>query len=43
MEQDEIDDYDEFEAAADECGQLPDGTCVLAGTEFCDWDCPFSG
>ena len=25
-----------------ECGMLDDGTCMLAGTEFCDWDCPFN-
>lgn len=23
----------------DECGLQPDGTCLLAGTEHCDWDC----
>lgn len=34
------DDEDDFENALDECGQLPDGGCMLAGTEFCDWDCP---
>ena len=31
------------EDALFECGQLPDclgGGCTLAGTEFCDWDCP---
>lgn len=27
---------------ADECRLMPDGTCLLAGTEFCDWDCPNS-
>lgn len=32
-----------FEAAAIECGLLPDhlgGGCTMAGTEFCDFDCP---
>lgn len=32
-----------FEAAASECGLLPDhlgGGCTMAGTEFCDFDCP---
>lgn len=24
----------------DECGMMSDGCCTLAGTEFCDWDCP---
>lgn len=33
---------DEFERAMDECGQMPGGGCHLAGTEYCDWDCPFS-
>lgn len=44
-------DFDEDEAFTDddaidelmgECGQTPDGYCTLAGTEYCDWDCPFS-
>ncbi len=26
-----------------DCGMLPDGTCMLAGTEDCDWECPFGG
>lgn len=25
-----------------DCGELGDGTCMYAGTEWCDWDCPFS-
>ena len=27
-----------------ECGRLPmslGGGCTMAGTEYCDWDCPF--
>lgn len=39
------DDYDfeddELEDPTD-CGLAPDGQCQLAGTEHCDWDCPFS-
>lgn len=23
----------------DDCGLMPDGQCMLAGTEFCDWEC----
>jgi len=23
-----------------DCGMLADGTCMLAGTEDCDWECP---
>ena len=37
----EIEELDEFEIAMQECGQLPDGTCMLAGTEQCDFECPF--
>ena len=37
------DDDDDAEAEADAlCGRQPDGGCALAGTEHCDWDCPFS-
>lgn len=38
------DEYDELEEAFDECGRLPPelgGGCQLAGTEHCDFDCPF--
>lgn len=35
------DEYrEEDDDLADQCGKLADGTCMLAGTEFCDWDCP---
>ncbi len=27
----------------DECGQQSDGACLLAGTEECDFECPFRG
>ena len=33
---------DEFEDAAMNCGLTQDGTCMAAGSEHCDWDCPFS-
>jgi uncharacterized protein YggL (DUF469 family) len=26
----------------DECGRTGDGGCTMAGSEFCDWECPFS-
>jgi hypothetical protein len=35
---------DEWEDALEECGQLPKhlgGGCQLAGTEYCDFECPF--
>ncbi len=38
-EYDDEADYDPIE----DCGKMPGGQCTLAGTEFCDWDCPYSG
>lgn len=38
---DDFDDDDEWENAMQECGQSRYGGCTLAGTEFCDFDCPF--
>jgi hypothetical protein len=38
------DDEDELSEALDECGLLPlnlGGGCTLAGTEHCDFECPF--
>ncbi len=32
------------EHAIDMCGQLPEdlgGGCLAAGSEYCDWKCPF--
>ena len=26
-----------------DCGMLPDGTCMKAGSEECDWECPYRG
>jgi hypothetical protein len=34
-------DEDPYEEAVANCGQLPDGTCMLAGSEYCDFECPF--
>ena len=35
---------DELRIAFDEgCGMRPDGTCGLAGTEHCDFDCQLRG
>lgn len=33
------DEEDEYDESFDECGMTPDGSCSLAGTEFCDFDC----
>lgn len=44
MDEDEYldeDDLDE-EDLIDHCGMTPDGNCMLAGTEWCDWDCPMN-
>lgn len=46
------DDYDDFDplemgmdedeaTALEECGQVRDGGCLKAGSEYCDFDCPF--
>jgi hypothetical protein len=38
------DDYSEDDVIEDlmaECGKT-NGGCQLAGTEYCDWECPFS-
>lgn len=35
---DDPDEYDPF----DDCGMTADGHCMLAGTEWCDFDCPYS-
>lgn len=38
------DDYaDDEDFARSECGMIgPGNHCQLRGTEWCDWDCPFS-
>lgn len=41
------DNYDEphpdaYEMLQAECGKFPDGSCTMAGSEYCDWECPFS-
>jgi hypothetical protein len=39
-------DYDSLDADDDEdyfdCHRGKDGSCGLAGTEECDWECPYS-
>lgn len=34
------DDREDEDDRVDQCGKLANGQCMLAGTEFCDWDCP---
>lgn len=40
----EFDDDNEYdldvEDDLEDCGMMANGQCMLAGTEFCDWDCP---
>lgn len=47
---DEWDDEGDFaedmdDDAGEECGRWINGklgkSCTMAGTEFCDWDCPY--
>lgn len=35
-------DGDAIDALMDECGKDRHGLCSMAGTEYCDWECPFS-
>jgi hypothetical protein len=35
------DDPDSLDYWLSECGLQHDGTCLQAGTEECDWECPF--
>ena len=37
----EPNDDDAIEALMDDCGKDASGSCSLAGTEYCDWECPF--
>lgn len=37
FDEDDDDDSDDMS-----CGELPEGGCSLAGTEWCDWKCPHS-
>lgn len=46
MTAEDPDYYDEYEGdlfdeefADVDCGLMPDGQCMKAGTEECDWDC----
>lgn len=43
MAEEDADNFDPVEDAMADCGLTDDGYCMLAGTEYCDWECPFSG
>lgn len=32
---------DALDALLEECGQTREGGCLLAGSEYCDFECPF--
>lgn len=38
----DADDDDAIDDLMSECGKDSSGGCSLAGTEYCDWECPFS-
>ena len=38
---DEVTEEDALDYLREECGQTPDGGCLLAGSEQCDFECPF--
>lgn len=35
-------DEEALETLANDCGLDAHGHCSMAGSEYCDWDCPFS-
>lgn len=35
-------EIDEYEEALMNCGLDRQGFCSMAGSEYCDWDCPFN-
>lgn len=34
------DGFDEDDDEYYDCGMMPDGLCMKAGSEECDWECP---
>lgn len=42
MDDDFDDDPDDGYESGVDCGITPDGYCTKAGSEECDWECPFS-
>jgi hypothetical protein len=43
IDYDPHDDFDDDEIDEDECRMMSDGQCLLAGSEWCDWECPRGG
>lgn len=50
IDEEELEDFmDDFDHERDNredalmnCGLMRDGNCSMAGSEYCDWECPFS-
>lgn len=43
MEEDDYDDEPDFDDEEDfDCGMTRAGYCTKAGSEECDWECPYS-
>lgn len=42
FEDDDPTDEDAYDRLEDDCGRSHDGSCSMAGSEYCDWECPFS-
>lgn len=36
------DDYDDEPDPLDDCGLTAEGYCMYAGSEWCDFECPFN-
>lgn len=41
-DEDDISDDEVLEHAMADCGQMGNGYCSMAGSEYCDWSCPLS-
>ena len=37
--EDDCDGCDDHEGEFDDCALMPDGQCLKAGSEECDWEC----
>ncbi len=38
----EMDEHQEESGDVDLCYKLPSGVCMAAGSEYCDFECPFN-
>ena len=37
----DVSEQDALDHLMQECGQTQDGDCLLGGSEYCDFECPF--